>query len=73
MAPVILSWANARPSRLGRRAALEGVALLTVLVLVAELSPQRDVPYIVFPLLIWAALRFGPRGARRWRCWWRRG
>ena len=61
--PVILSWANPGPSRLGRRQALEGVALLTVLVLVAELPSQRDVPYIVFPLLIWAALRFGPRGA----------
>jgi PAS domain S-box-containing protein len=61
--PVILSWANPGPFRLGRRQALEGVALLTVLVLVAELPSQRDVPYIVFPLLIWAALRFGPRGA----------
>jgi PAS domain S-box-containing protein len=61
--PVILSWANPGPFRLGRRQALEGVAVLTVLVLVAELPSQRDVPYIVFPLLIWAALRFGPRGA----------
>ena len=61
--PVILSWANPGPFRLGRRQAVEGVALLTVLVLVAELPSQRDVPYIVFPLLIWAALRFGPRGA----------
>lgn len=61
--PVILSWANSGPFRLGRREALEGVALLTVLVLVAELPSQRDVPYVVFPLLIWAALRLGPRGA----------
>ena len=61
--PVILSWANPGLFRLGRRQTLEGVVLLTVLVLVAELPSQRDVPYIVFPLLIWAALRFGPRGA----------
>jgi PAS domain S-box-containing protein len=61
--PVILTWATRRLSGLARRDLFEGAALLTILVLLAELPSQRDVPYIVFPVLIWAALRFGPRGA----------
>src|SRR3954466_11502014 len=63
VAPPIPTWAGPRLFRLGRRELLEGGALLTVLVLLAELPSQRDVPYVVFPVLIWAALRFGPRGA----------
>jgi PAS domain S-box-containing protein len=61
--PLLLTWASPTYARLGRRELLEGAALLTILVLLAELPSQRDVPYVVFPVLIWAALRFGPRGA----------
>src|SRR3954451_12278604 len=61
--PVILTWAAARLFRLGRREVVEGAVLLTALVLLAELPAQSEVPYVVFPVLIWAALRFGPRGA----------
>src|SRR5918999_1832521 len=39
------------------------LVVAAVLLVVAELAPQRDVPYIVFPVLLWAALRLGPRGA----------
>ncbi len=61
--PVLLTWAVARPARFGRREALEAAVLVVALVLLAELPNQRDVPYVVFPVLIWAALRFGPIGA----------
>src|SRR3954454_5020128 len=63
VAPLLLTWASRAYPRLGRRELLEGAALLVILVLLAELPSQRDVPYVVFPALIWAALRFGPRGA----------
>jgi signal transduction histidine kinase len=60
--PALLAWAGAT-GRITRRYAVEGLALLAALVLIAELPPQRDVPYVVFPLLILSALRLGPRGA----------
>src|SRR3954454_5597528 len=63
VAPVILVWASAGLAGIGRREQIEGGVVLVVLVLPAELPPQRDVPYIVFPMLLWAAVRFGPRGA----------
>ena len=63
VAPVLLTWAARGLAGIGRREAFEGAVVLVLLVVLAELPPQRDVPYIVFPVLLWAAMRFGPRGA----------
>jgi signal transduction histidine kinase len=63
VAPLLLTWASTGVRGIHRRELLEGAVALVVLVVLAELPPQRDVPYIVFPVLLWTALRFGPRGA----------
>jgi signal transduction histidine kinase len=63
VAPAVLTWAACGLSGLRRRDLVEGAIVLALLVALAELPAQRDVPYIVFPVLLWAALRLGPRGA----------
>ena len=62
-APFFLVCAGTRSWPMPRARLAEAAVLLAVLVVLIEVPSQRDVPYIVFPVLIWAALRFGPVGA----------
>jgi signal transduction histidine kinase len=61
--PIFLAWAGSRVARPSRGFLLEGLAVLAILIVLVEVPAQQDVPYVVFPALIWAALRLGPRGA----------
>src|SRR5437899_3234915 len=77
VAPVFLTWLGPAGLRIGRRTALElallvgGAVLATMAIfgslLPASLLPQAEYPYLLFPFVIGAALRFGPRGAARRR------
>jgi len=63
--PLILTWArNPRGSFRRMRTWEGGLLILTVVTLsVLSISANEPVTYLVFPALIWAALRFGPPGA----------
>jgi signal transduction histidine kinase len=63
--PLAVAWRKA-PGRAWWRARRAELALLAIaLVALGELALRSSSPttYIVFPPLIWSALRFGPRGA----------
>jgi len=72
IAPVLLVWATSTSLRLTNRLRIEGGTLLTLLAVVtwyvfsdrpsASIYHQALI-YLIFPFIIWAALRLGQRGA----------
>lgn len=63
--PLILAWAAGSPLRVSRRDVIEGSALAILVIASAVALWRAPVSYVysIFPLAIWGALRFGPRGA----------
>ena len=63
--PLGLAWAHPRASVWRGRRAAEGVLMLGAVAGLSEiaLSAEQPLTYMVFPAFIWAALRFGPKGA----------
>jgi len=66
VAPLLLVWTDRDPVR--RDAALEGSILIAALlaanaIIFIGLPHVSAAEYVVFPFLIWAALRFGPAGS----------
>jgi signal transduction histidine kinase len=62
--PLALAWHPARAIRWSVPRLLEGAAMIAFVAVLSEVPSrtQRPLVYIVFPPVIWAALRFGPRG-----------
>jgi two-component system, cell cycle sensor histidine kinase and response regulator CckA len=65
VAPVLLTWLTAPRVRETAARTLEALTLLLILVVLTSLLFQTPFSYVyaIFPLVSWAALRFGPRGA----------
>ena len=73
VAPVFFAWARSRQAEANTRRLLEVVLLCVGTFVAAELGLAQllgsstlnalNYPYLLFPFVIWAALRFGARGA----------
>ncbi len=72
IAPVILVWVSPPPFMANRRSYIEGAFQLTLLGFITWYVFSNQPPagvyhqallYVIFPVTIWAALRFGQRGA----------
>jgi len=63
--PLVLAWHGTRFALPARRRWFEGALMIASVALVSELALASNEPlaYLVFPPLIWSALRFGLRGA----------
>jgi PAS domain S-box-containing protein len=63
--PLILTWSNALLRRPTVPRAIEAGVLSTLLVVSSVVLFRAEVSYVytIFPVVIWATLRFGPRGA----------
>ena len=65
VAPLLMTWFSSR-TQLSVRFLLEAFAILAGLVLVGAYVFSQEPPaasFLVFPLIVWATLRFGQRGA----------
>lgn len=71
LAPVLFSWASLPRIALPPRRLIEAFALIAAVIAISLISfgarfPMRTLgevrPYMIFPFLIWAALRFGQLG-----------
>jgi signal transduction histidine kinase len=63
--PLAIAWYRPPPLSWLKARALEEALLLVAIVVVSVLATRTSPPtlYLIFPPLIWAALRFGQRGA----------